>query len=339
MSNDNNIMNIQLNKVTGKCDEKCMFKYNYNTSPTCIATNQTDFFSLSYDKYSKPPVTFNNSEYNVVSISLYFPSVHYFNHSYSDGEIVILHKCDSNGKFLKVCLPLSNNSGSPSNLLNNILNRISTLHISSGYSSDLKLDVEYNLNNIVKYEPFYYYYDKNNNDIICYGLSNAIYVSSDLTDTIKNLITKPSETSLFTKVSNLFYNKQGPVKYDGDEIYIDCKPVNNSGTEEILFDNKGEIVNGNDPSVSTSVKTPKNLTLLEILGIFLFVVVLCVAGTSIYRKVTNKSSAAAATAAASAAAAASPIASPLSPVNEEYQHKILNIIQLIKDHWQASQSR
>lgn len=332
MSNDNNIMNIQLNKVTGKCDEKCMFKYNYNTSPTCIATNKTDMFTLSYDKYSKSPVIFNNSEYNVVSISLYFHSVHYFNNSYSDGELVILHKCDSNGKFLVVCLPLSNQSGSPSNLLNNILNRIATLHISSGYSSDLKLDVEYNLNNVVKYDPFYYYYDKNNSDIICYGLSNAIYVSSDLSDTIKSLITNPSETSLFPKVSNLFYNKQGPVKYTGDEIYIDCKPVNNSGTEEILFDNKGEIVN-KDSSLATSGKSPKNLTLLEILGIFLFVVVLCVAGTNIYRRVANKSAPIVATA---TSATTSVIASPLSPVNSNYENVLYNIIQYLNEKWKKS---
>jgi hypothetical protein len=334
MSNDNNIMNIQLKKVTGKCDEKCIFKYNYNTSPTCIATNKTDLFSLSYDKASKLPVTFNNSEYNVVSINLYFHSVHYFNGSFSDGEIVILHKCDSNGKFLAICIPLSNQSGSPSNLLNNILNRIATLHITAGYSSDLKLDVEYNLNNIIKYDPFYYYYDKNNVDIICYGLTNAIYVSSDLTDIMKSLITEPSETSLFPSVSYLFYNKQGPIKYDGDEIYIDCKPVNNSGTEDILFDKSGENISTYDPKYSTSGSSPKNMTLLEIMGIFLFVILLFVAGTNIYRKVSNKSSTATSTA---TALVASPLGSPTN--TSQYTATLYNIIQYLKELYDKKKTK
>jgi hypothetical protein len=333
MSNDT-IMNIQLKKVTGKCDEKCLFKYNYNTSSTCIATNKKDMFTLSYDKYSKSPVVFNNSEYNVVSISLYFHSVHYFNGSYSDGEIVILHKCDSNRKFFAVCLPLSNQSGSPSNLLNNILNRIATLHIRSGYSSDLKLDVEYNLNNIVKYEPFYYYYDKNNSDIICYGLPNAIYVSSDLTDTIKSLITNPSETSLFPSVSYLFYNKTGPVKYSGDEIYIDCKPVNNSGTEEIMFDNTGEAVTTSGSSSIHTPSTPKNMTLIEIIGIFLFIVVLCVAGTNIYRKATNKSASTATSIATSSIATSLSLGvpgSPGSPGSPDYKDTLESIVGYVKE--------
>jgi len=287
MSEGDNIMNIQLNKVTGKCDEKCMFKYNYITSSTCVATNNTNNFSLTYDKNSKNPVTFNNNEYNVSSINIYFHSVHYFNGKFTVGEIVIIHKCDTNGKLLIICLPLSDQSGSPSNLLNNILNRIITIHISSGYSSDLKLDVDYNLNNILNYDPFYYYYDKNNTDIICYGLLNSIYVSSDLVDSIKSLISVPSETMWMQKVPYLFYNKKGPIKYDGDEIYIDCKPVNSSGSEDIMFDKSGENVNNNNTSSNTN--TPKNMTLLEIIGIFLFLVVLGVAGTSMVRKIKSKS--------------------------------------------------
>jgi hypothetical protein len=289
MSDDDNIMNIQLNKVTGKCDEKCMLKYNYNTSSTCVATNNTNYFSLTYDKNSKNPVTFNNNEYNVTSIFLYFHSVHYFNGDFTAGEIVILHKCSANGKLLFICLPLSDRSGSPSNLLSNILNRIVTIHITSGYSNDLKLDVDYNLNNILKYEPFYYYYDKNNSDYICYGMVNAIYVSSDLIDSIKSLISVPSETMWIPKVSYLFYNKKGPVKYEEDEIYIDCKPVNSSGSEDIMFDNTGES-NTNNSSSSISTKAPKNMALLEIIGIFLFIIMLFVVGLSFYRKMKSNSS-------------------------------------------------
>ena len=85
--------------------------------------------------------------------------------------------------------------------------------------------------------------------------------------------------------SYLFYNKKGPIKYEGDEIYIDCKPVNSSGSEDIMFDKTGETVTSDN---TNKTKNPQNMTLLEILGIFLFFIVLFVAGTSLYRASKSK---------------------------------------------------
>ena len=279
MSND--IMDIKLNNVTGKCDEKCMFKYKYTTSPTCLATNNTTNFSLSYDKSSTPPVTFNNTDYQVELISLYFSSVHYYNGSSTEGEIVITHKSVSAGKYLMVCLPLSTKNGFPSDLLNNILNQIYS--IQNGDQDNIKPDVDYNLNDIVRDTPYYYYNDENNYDIICYGLSNGIYVPTNLIDNIKNgpsTIANPTTTEMFPKVKTLFYNAKGPTKFNNDEIYIDCNPVNSSGHEQILFEN------GKNNFETTSLpKAPQNMTLLEIIGIFLFIICLFVAGTKIYHSV------------------------------------------------------
>ena len=285
MSND--VMDIKLSKVTGKCDEKCMFKYKYNTSPTCIVTNNTTNFSLSYDKSSTSPVTFNNNDYQVESIYLYFHSVHYFNGSYSEGEIIITHKSISGGEYLMVCLPLSTKNGFPSNLLNNILNKI--IYIQNGDSETIKLDVDYNLNDIVKYDSYYYYSDDNNYNIICYGLPNAIYVPENLINNIKggsSSIANPLTTEIYPMVNSLFYNSKGPTKYNSDEIYIDCNPVNSSGNEQILFEN-----GNNNPETNLSLpKAPQNMNLLEIIGIFLFIVCLFVAGTKIYHSINKPKS-------------------------------------------------
>jgi hypothetical protein len=283
MSNDN-IMNMQLNKVTGRCDEKCMLKYNYITSSTCVATNNgTGTIGLTYEINSKNPVTFNNNEYNVLAIQIAFPSGNYYNGEPSTGEIVIGHLSTTANKYLFVCIPISNRSGTPNNLLNDILNNIVSLHISEGNSSDLKLNEEYNLNSILKYKPFYYYDLKSFVDIgvISYGLTDSIYITNDLAESIINLVGSSNGGNMGYS-SSLFYNKKGPVKYDEDEIYIDCKPVNSSGKEEIIFKRDN---NNNNNNNNYNIGIPINTTFIIILFIFIFVILLCVVSYNFYQKI------------------------------------------------------
>jgi hypothetical protein len=260
----NQIMDIALTKVTGKCDEKCTLKFKYNTSPTCVATNNTTYFSLSYDTSPTSPVSFNYGDYNVVSIDLYFHSVHNFNGSTADGEIIINHKSVNGSHYLMICLPLSKSSGTPNNLLNEILKKI--YNIQPGNNYNINLDYNYNLNDIVKYEPYYYYNFDNNHDYICYGLSNSIYVSDDIIASLQNILTNPLVNEMCPYVANLFYNANGPIKYEGDEIYIDCNPVDSIGNEQILFNNKN---NKSNEYKKNSNIFPQNMNLLEIIGIFL----------------------------------------------------------------------
>jgi hypothetical protein len=281
---DDNIMNIQLNNVTGRCDEKCMLKYNYVTSSTCVATNNgTGIIYLSYETNSKNPVTFNNNEYNVLAIQIAFPSGNYYNGEHSTGEILILHSSTTANKLLIIGIPISNRSGTPNNLLNDILNNIVSLHISEGNSSDLKLNEEYNLNSILKYKPFYYYDLKSFVDIgvISYGLTDSIYITNDLAESIINLVGSSNGGNMGYSFS-LFYNKKGPVKYDEDEIYIDCKPVNSSGKEEIIFKRDN---NNNNNNNNYNIGIPINTTFIIILFIFIFVILLCVVSYNFYQKI------------------------------------------------------
>jgi hypothetical protein len=280
MSNDN-IMNIQLNNVTGRCDEKCMLKYNYVTSSTCVATNNgMGSINLSYEINSKNPVTFNNNEYNIIAVTINFPSGNYYNGEPSTGEIVIGHSSTTANKYLMVCIPISNRSGTPNNLLNDILNNIVSLHISEGNTSELKLNEEYNLNSILKYKPFYYYEFESFGNI-SYGLTDSIYITNDLAESIINLVGSSNGENMGYSPS-LFYNKKGPVKYDEDEIYIDCKPVNSSGKEEIIFKRDNSNNNNNN---NYNIGIPINTTFIIILFIFIFVILLCVVSYNFYQKI------------------------------------------------------
>jgi len=278
---DDNIMNIQLNNVTGRCDEKCMLKYNYVTSSTCVASNGgTGHINLSYETNSKNPVTFNNNEYNVFAIQIAFPSGNYYNGEPSTGEIVIGHLSTTANKYLIVCIPISNRSGTPNNLLNDILNNIVSLHISEGHTSELKLNEEYNLNSILKYKPFYYY-EFESFGVISYGLTDSIYITNDLAESIINLVGPPG-ADYWGYSPSLFYNKKGPVKFDEDEIYIDCKPVNSSGKEEIIFKRDN---NNNNNNNNYNIGIPINTTFIIILFIFIFVILLCVVSYNFYQKI------------------------------------------------------
>lgn len=227
-------MNISKNLMTGKCDEKCSYSFNYKTSPNCNATNYGNYIYLTYDKRTISPVKFNNLSYDVDSIQIYSPSVHQFNDNNVDGEIIITHSSLSSGSPLLVCVPI--NSATPvtegSNLLNEIVSAVITKPLYKGDSQiSVKLE-NYNLNSIVPKKPFYYYTSTNSEtNVIVYGIENSIGLDKELINTLRTLITNP-ENVVNLIGDSLFYNKKGPSSSlngtDDDQIYIDCKPTGNS---------------------------------------------------------------------------------------------------------------
>ena len=83
-------IDISMSKITGKCDLKCSYSFNYNNS-SCVATNRGDYISILYDKSTAPPVLYNATGYDVQEIRLYAPSLHSYNDSKTDGELIIIH--------------------------------------------------------------------------------------------------------------------------------------------------------------------------------------------------------------------------------------------------------
>lgn len=232
-------MNISTSGITNYCYEKCAISFNYSTSSSCIVTNEGTSLLFSYDATNTTPVTFDNIQYNVSSINLYAPSLHLFNGSTTTAELVITHNTINGSDLLYICIPVNSTSNNTCPILNTILNEVINTNIDTAGETTNNLVVDnYNLNQIVPYKSYFYYQQNrvNNtnyiNNVIVYGLSDAIYINNHVLTGIVSYITPYTEV-LFPSEPNLNFNSKGPSTNDiGGDIYINCQPVDSS-TEEV----------------------------------------------------------------------------------------------------------
>ena len=279
-------MNISPSDITNKCDEKCLFTYNYTLVNSVNISNSGTCFIISYSS-SNSPVTFNNLGYNLQNISIYFPSLHTFNTTTEVGEIVMNHTCQTNQtKILNICIPILSNGGLSCQLFNNIVacilgksiyNTEDTTTITSSSATSYSLPNS-NFNTfITSPAPYYYYSQSTTQDVIVFGLNNGISLTSALSvvgssssSDITSLVS-PETFILFPSVSNLYYNSDGPsVDYGDDNIYIDCQPVNQSNEQTLEFKSIKDMFSSS--STNKFKLGELNSTLLEILVIFLIAI-------------------------------------------------------------------
>ena len=222
----NNIMNISMQNITGNCDSKCSYDFKY-TESNITATNNGVVITLTYDSRSVSPVLYNGEKYNVSSITIASPSIHKFNNTKTQGEMIIEHIPVKGGNNLNVYIPFvsSLDTSTSSKLMTEIIEKVATNAPSEGDSTNLNIS-DFNLQNIVPRKP-YFAYSSDRIDSIVFGLLDAIPLSSA---TIKKLqqIIKPY--LIDTPDAPLFYNSSGPVSGTkiGDGIYISCQPTGSS---------------------------------------------------------------------------------------------------------------
>jgi len=240
-------INISLANVSGKCDLKCDYKFNYTTS-SCSATNRDNYISLSYDNQTSSPVLYNSVGYNVQELRIYTPSLHSYSGTKTDAELIIIHNSPSGLKPLLVCIPIrtSNATSISSNLFTTIINIMSANAPSDGETTSVNFD-NYNLNNLVPKKPFFSYtatepYQpcSGSVDYIVFGPAiSSLDINSDTLQTMKKII-KANEYDV-KKGPLLFYNGKGPGQggAGGDDIYIDCQPVGTSDETEIVITDNG----------------------------------------------------------------------------------------------------
>ena len=243
-------IDISLSNITGKCDYKCSFSFQYSNS-SCVATNRGDYLSLSYDKSSSPPVLYNNAGYNVEEIRIYTPSLHSYNNSKMDGELIIVHTSNTGANPLLVCIPIkSNNNSSISALLfKTIVETVANSAPADGESTTVALN-RFNLNAIVPKKPYFSYsatepYQPCSTPVeyIVYAPLNAALDMMPETLTKLQSIIQSNPYDIKTG-PNLFFNEKGPSigGADGGEIYIDCQPVDSSDDQvEVVTDTSGSI--------------------------------------------------------------------------------------------------
>lgn len=275
-------IDISISKIVGKCDLKCSYSFHYSNS-SCIATNRGDYISISYDKTSSPPVLYNATGFDVKEIRLYTPSLHSYNDSKTDGELVIVHTSNTGAKPLLVCIPIkSNNTSSVSALFfKTLIDTVASSAPSDGETTTVNIP-KFNLDLLVPRKPFFSYsatepYQPCTEDVdyIVFGpLQGSLDMMPETLTKLQSIIlSNPYDVK---SGPNLFYNDKGPSQggaggAGGGEIYIDCQPVGSS-------DDSTEVVTdmGSSPYPSTVSEWLNNPLVKLLLGSLLFIVMLYV---------------------------------------------------------------
>ena len=260
-------VNISPQNVQGKCDAKCTYEYDYpNTN--LVATNIGTMIMLKSDN-SRPSVVYNTEKYEVSCVFISCPSVHLFNNSNLDGEILIEHECVTGGPKLIVCVPIkvSGESTPATILLTTIINNVAANAPSSGETTNINIS-DFTLNDIVPKKPFYSYTGNDMSDsasnFIVFGAIESIPLSSTTISSLGSII---SASTINTQANGLFYNSTGPGKKNNDGIYISCKPTGSS-------EDTTTITNTSTSNSSDSIwNNPTGKMVIEIIiGIVLFLI-------------------------------------------------------------------
>ena len=261
-------IDISKKNISGKCDLKCAYNFNYQESNT-TAKNQGVLINLTYDNSKSPPVTYNTQKYTVTGISITSPSLHLFNGVTTDAEIIIEHTPVKGGPLLKVGIPVksSSESSDASYLLKEIIELTGTNAPSQGESTNLSIS-GFSLDKIVPNKPYYSYTDNDKNDWIIFGILEAIPLNSNTLSTLKKII-KPFPLPMIG--GQIFFNTSGPNSTKvGEGIYISCKPTGSSSEETEVEYSK----NTSSYNFDNILDNPVTKTIFQIIiGCILFILV------------------------------------------------------------------
>jgi hypothetical protein len=214
-------INISLENTSGDCNEKCEYSFTYSQS-NCTASNNGYLLTLSYDSSQPPPALFNNYGYQVRSVSLYSPSIHNFNGSLVNGELVIYHNAVSIGKPLYVCIPIVK-TGNSTKILQEIVHACRDM--TQGQVRDISKYVpDYNLTSLVPTRPFFSYTDDSENNWIVFGKEASLLLSDKDADILSRTLL-PQTSIICPSGPLVFYNKKGSNNSIERDVYIDCQPV------------------------------------------------------------------------------------------------------------------
>ncbi len=272
-------IDISISKIVGKCDLKCSYSFHYNNS-SCIATNRGHYISISYDNSSSPPVLYNATGFDVKEIRLYSPSLHSYNGSKTDGELIIVHTSNTGANPLLVCIPIKGNNTSSDSAMffKTLIDTVASSAPSDEETTTVNIP-RFNLDLLVPKKPFFSYSATEPyqpcNENVDYIVFSPLESSLDMMlETLTKLQSIIMSNSYDVKTGpNLFYNDKGPKQggSDGGEIYIDCQPVGSS-------DNLTEIVTdmGNYSYPSNLSEWLNNSVVQLCLGSLLFIIMLYV---------------------------------------------------------------
>jgi hypothetical protein len=249
-------LNIVKNLQTAQiCKLKCSYQFTY--TPTSLSIwNEGMFLFFGVDDVAIPPVIYNDTNYNVISAILVSPSLHTYNGSTTDAELIIWHMDSTFGKQLMVCVPIKANSETTADCATffDLIMQEVTQTAPGTNQHTIYSNPTFSLQPFVPMKPYYSYTgsnlllstllggkcykdDKGNSadtgaDYLVYHIDNAIAMSPTALAALKKVIPKPlNVVSVDEKLNpgGLYYNPNGPVKLNSGEIYIDCQPTGSDG--------------------------------------------------------------------------------------------------------------
>jgi hypothetical protein len=233
-------INISPASVYGKCDLKCVYNYKYQES-TLTAKNNGVNISLTYENGNVAPVMYNNDKYIVAKILIFSPSLHIYNDSKVDAEIVIEHTPEAGGGALFVCIPLvkSADSTTATTLITDVIKGVGSNAPAANETTNMNIS-GFTLDKIIPKGPFFSYsgkYSEAEADFIVYGKMYAIPIGNAII-TVLNKIIKPFPLPM--RGEKLFLNPKGANSsgHIGDGIYISCQPTGSSEEETDVTNNK-----------------------------------------------------------------------------------------------------
>jgi len=231
---DNATSPINITSTATKCTSICKYKYKYAISD-CVLTNGGDYLGIQATQKGNN-VYFNNAIYNVVGARVYTPSLHTYNGTHADGELIIDHV--GGGNNLLVCIPIKV-SGSAST------GGSSFFHSFLPYVPQKKGGVanvnvaNWSFNSIIPPGKYYFYNGTapyppctGAYNIIVFDSDKAVNVSSTAFAHLTAVIKKNTITTKAIPTGGLFVNPTGAAdSADSDDIFIDCQPVLTPGAE------------------------------------------------------------------------------------------------------------
>jgi hypothetical protein len=236
----NTSINISKQNVIANCDLKCAYNFVYpETSLT--ANNEGQFIMFTLDKTNTPPVVYNQQKYSVDTMMIVSPSIHIFNDSTTNAELIISHTPLLGGNKLSVCIPISQSSDTSiaSNLVTELIENVASNAPALNETTTINID-GFTLNSIVPNKPFYSYTDENDNiEYIVFDILDAISLNSDVITSLTQII---QPYPLPTPGGNLFYNKLGPNQSKiGSGYYMKCQPTGSSKEETEVVYSKNDV--------------------------------------------------------------------------------------------------
>jgi carbonic anhydrase len=243
------------NNHSGTCDLKCEFAFDYKDSNT-VLINKGNHIQLTYDMASTAPVRYNSDDYQVREVRLYFPSIHRYEGSRTDGEILIVHGSGGRNMIVSIPIVVSSTQSKTSSFLSQVADYITKFAPSVNDKASLGNSV-WNLNDWIPQKKYYSYTGTSpyapcmdGYDYVVFSRSDSATVSitQDALNKIKNHI---SSSGIYTR-NNTFFVSKGVAKQGldnlGDDIYISCSPTSVSDEQEVVGENiraKGEIQTDN----------------------------------------------------------------------------------------------